>query len=208
MSRIPEAPRAAEGASLQCPYPGCPGGLPENLADELAVCPVCRRLSARCPRLGREGRCPTLNRCLARYCRHCRQELAPGWARALWARDLGARRAAGLMGRAVALPLKLEPTLQRPEQAERILCLDHFAQCDRWDNRPLALREAGGRLWVGTPDGRSLIVQPFQDPAQAPPVVSEPLWPGGGRARLRARASGVWLVVSSEDGIKAVNLLA
>jgi hypothetical protein len=208
MSRIPEAPQAAEGASLQCPLPGCPGGLPEHLADELAVCPVCRRLAARCPRLGREGRCPTLNRCLARYCRHCRQELAAGWAQALWARDLGPRRVAGLMGQAVTIPLKLEPTLQRPELAQRVLCLDRHAQCDRWDYRPLPLREAGGRIWVGTPDGRSLFVEPFQDPTQTSPVVSEPLWPGSGRARLRARSSGVWLVVCSEEGIKAINLLA
>lgn len=207
MSRTLEPPRSAEGAALQCPYPGCPGGLPADFADELAVCPVCRRLSARCPRLGREGRCATLNRCLARFCRHCRQELAPGWAQALWARDLGGRRAPGLMGQAVTAPLRLEPALQRPERAERILCLDAYAASDRWDHRPLALTEAGGRLWVGTPDGRSLFVEPFHDPGQAPPVVSEPLWPGGGQARLRARGSGVWLVLSAEEGVRALNLL-
>src|SRR5262245_9510391 len=161
MSRIPEAPRAAEGASLQCPYPGCPGGLPENLADELAVCPVCRRLSARCPRLGREGRCPTLNRCLARYCRHCRQELGPGWAQAQWARDLSVRRTAGLLGPAVPVPLRLEPALQDAGRAERLLCLNNHAECDRWDLRPLPLAEVGGRLWVGAPDGRTLFVEPF-----------------------------------------------
>jgi hypothetical protein len=207
MNHTPEADDAAGGHGLQCPYPACPGGLPADHADELAVCPACHRVSARCPRLGKAGRCPTLNRCLARYCRHCRQELGPCWAQAQWARDLSVRRTAGLLGQAVPVPLKLEPTLQDAGRAERVLCLDQYAECERWDHRPLALAEAGGRLWVGAPDGRTLFVEPFHDRNRTPPVVSEPPWPGSARPRPRPRGSGVWLTISSERGVKALNLL-
>ncbi len=207
MNHTLEADHATAGLALQCPYAGCSGALSAKDAGELAVCPVCQRLAARCPRLGKSGRCPTLNRCLARYCRHCRQELGPGWAQAQWARDLGVRRTAGLMGQAVPVPLRLTPPLQPPEQAERVLCLNTYAQCDRWDYRPLPLAEAGGRLWVGAPDGRTLFVEPFHDRNRTPPSVSEPHWPGSARPRLRAHTSGLWLTVSSEHGIKALNLL-
>jgi hypothetical protein len=207
MNHTLEADTPAAGLALQCPYPNCPGTLPASSGDELAVCPDCQRLSARCPRLGKGGRCPTLNRSLARYCRHCRQELGPGWAQALWARDLSARRTAGLMGPAVPVPLRLTPALQEASQAERVLCLDGYAEFDRWDYRPLHLAEAGGRLWLGAPDGRTLLVEPFHDRNRTPPVVSEPLWPGAARVRPRARASGLWLTASSEHGIKALNLL-
>jgi hypothetical protein len=112
------------------------------------------------------------------------------------------------MGQAVPVPLTLEPPLQRPELAERVLCLNQHAPCDRWDYRPLPLREVAGRLWVGTPDGGSLFISPFQDPGRTPPIVLGPFWPGSGPARLRACSSGVWLTIASEEGIKALNLLA
>jgi hypothetical protein len=207
MNPNPEADDAAGGPALQCPYPGCPGALGAGPADELAVCPVCQRVAARCPRLGKAGRCPTLNRCLARFCRHCRQELGPGWAQALWARDLGVRRTAGLPGQAVPVPLRLDPALADAARAERVLCLNHHADCDRWDYRPLPLAEAGGRLWVGAPDGRTLFVEPFHDRNRTPPVVFEPPWPGSASPRPRPRGSGVWLAVSSQHGLKALNLL-
>jgi hypothetical protein len=207
MHPTPEADDAAGGPGMQCPYPACAGAVPAGHADELVVCPVCHRLAARCPRLGKTGRCPTLNRCLARYCRHCRQELGPGWARAQWARDLSVRRTAGLLGQAVPVPLKLAPTLQDAERAERVLCLNTYAECDRWDYRPLPLAEVAGRLWVGAPDGRTLLVEPFHDRNRVPPVVSEPPWPGSTRPRPRPCSGGVWLAVASEHGIKALNLL-
>ena len=201
-----EADTAAGGPGLQCPYPDCPGTLSARESDELAVCPACQRLSARCPRPGKGGRCPTLNRSLARYCRHCRQELSPGWAQAQWARDLDARRTAGLMGPAVPVPLRLAPALPNHEQAERVLCLDGYAAFERWDHRPLHLAEVSGRLWLGAPDGRMLLVEPFHEHNHTPAIITEPLWPGG-RSRPRARASGLWLAVSSEHGVKALNLL-
>lgn len=185
---------------LQCPYPHCDGTLPESQPEEVAVCPVCHRLAARCTRLGTRGRCPTLNRCLARYCRQCRQELGPGWALGLWSADVN--------GRPGAAPLRLEPELQHPDRAERVLCLNDHVQCERWDNRPMGFGQAGRWLWVGGPDGRSLFVDPFHDRNRAPPVLSEQLWPGNARTRLRLRTGGVWALVYSEHGIKAVNLLA
>ncbi len=202
-------PPAASPASavLQCPYPGCPGQVPEGPDDELAVCPACHRVSARCPRLGRRGRCYTLNRCLARYCRQCRQELGPGWAQAQWASDVSDNPAPGA-GAARGRPLlHLHPPLQHAGAAG-VLCLDGYLHTGRWDHRPLGLIEAGGWLWVGGPDGRYLLVDPFHDRSGLAPLVSEELWPGAGRGRLRARASGVWLVVHSDHGVKAVNLLA
>jgi hypothetical protein len=88
-----------------------------------------------------------------------------------------------------------------------VLCLNNYAECDRWDHRPLPLAEVGGRLWVGAPDGRMLFVEPFHDRNRTPPLMSEPPWPGSARPRPRPRASGVWLAISSEQGIKALNLL-
>jgi hypothetical protein len=186
--------------ALQCPYPGCDGALPADLAEEVALCPACCRVSARCPRLGKQGRCATLNRTLARWCRHCRQELGPGWAQALWADDAG--------GRPAAAPLRLEPALRQPDCVRRVLCLNDHLRCELWDNRPLGLAQAGRWLWLGGPDGRSLFLDPFHDFNGAPPVLSEQLWPGVARARLRLRAGGVWTLVYSEHGVKAVNLLA
>ena len=67
--------------SLPCPYPECVGLFSDaDLAGELLVCGVCHRPAARCPRHGRHGRCRALNRPLARFCRHCRQELDEEWA--------------------------------------------------------------------------------------------------------------------------------
>ncbi|MCI0460477.1 MAG: hypothetical protein L0Z62_26280 [Gemmataceae bacterium] len=201
----PAPPADAPAAVLQCPYPGCPGMVPEGQSDELILCPTCNRVSARCPRLGRRGRCATLNRCLARYCRQCRQELGPGWAAAQWAGDTGSRHGAQRPQRAT--PLKLDPPLQHPERVRPVFCLDEHLPFERWDYRPLGLAEAGGWLWISGPDGRYLFVDPFHDLSRQEPLVSEQLWPGASRVRLRARVSGVWLLAYAEHGIKAVNLL-
>jgi hypothetical protein len=187
-------------ATLACPYPECPGVLPGTLPEELVVCPDCHRLSAPCPGPGKRGRCGMLNRPLARYCRQCRHEFPPGWATALWAEDAGGGRKAG------APPFALETLLG--QRGQPVLRLDSYLPCDAWDRRPLGLARVGDWLWVSGPDGRCLFVHPFHDRSRTPPVLPERFWPGTPMVRLRAQTSGVWTLLSSEHGIKVLNLLS
>ncbi len=187
-------------ATLACPYPECPGVLPGIVPEELVVCPDCHRLSAPCPAAGRRGRCATLNRPLTRYCRQCRYEFPPNWAATLWAEDAGGSRKAG------AQPFSLETPLAK--RGQPVLRLDSYLPCDAWDRRPLGLALVGDWLWISGPDGRCLFVQPFHDRSRTPPVVPAPFWPAAALVHVRAHTSGVWMLLSSEYGVKVHNLLS
>ncbi len=195
----PIAEVAVGQTGLPCPYPECVGLFHEaELTGELCVCGVCQRVAARCPRHGKHGRCRALNRPLARFCRHCRYELPDGWASAAWLRDLD------------AVPqesLNLKPPLDQPGDARWVLYLDDYLPPDTSDTA-VSLLEAGGWLWLGAGGGRWLLVDPFSDINGARPLAFEQLWPGGARQLVRARHGGLWLVLYSQYGIKAVNLLA
>src|SRR4051794_14810775 len=193
---------APGGPALSCPYPDCAGLLADARAGELWVCPTCHRPAARCPRHGRHGRCAALNRPPARFCRHCRQELEDGWAAAAWLRDLTDGPTA-----TVKQPLQLGPPLDRPESTRWVLCLDDHLPTDQ-GNAPCTLQEVGGWLWVGAGGGRWLLADPFSDVTGRRPLAFGPLWPGGARQVVRARAGGLWLALHSQYGIKAANLLA
>jgi hypothetical protein len=191
--------------ALACPYPGCQGtAVPtEGRPEELAVCGTCHRLAARCPRTGAQGRCPTLNRALARFCRRCRQELEPSWAQQAWAGDAGGRSPR----RGAAAVVRVQPALEHAGGGQPVYCLEDHLAHESWDGRALALQEISGWLWVGIPDGRSLFVAPFHDRTGGGPVIADHHWPGSGRMRLRARSSGLWMVLYSERGLRALNLL-
>lgn len=190
--------------ALRCPFPDCTAALgPEaepagrrntideaTLRGELVVCPVCRRASARCTRFRSDGRCPALNRPLARFCRHCCEVLAPGWAEQRWDLDL----------REEGRPLAVGPP-------EVVLELDRWLAPSPWRAWPIELRQAGGRLWLGCSDGRCLFVEPFAD-RNSNPVIRDQIWDGTEPVHLRARVDGPWLVISSQRGIRALNLLA
>lgn len=172
-----------------CPYPDCDGSATENVS-ELRICRACRRPSARCPSLGRDGRgrCKALNRPLARFCRVCGWPLPSGWAEDAWARDEAACPGEG--------PLVLEP-----DPYGFIDLTDRIA-APSWDygGGPTELVEAGGRVWVGGSDGRHVLVEPFSGHVVAldPSPVGRP----------RALAAGPWLVIHGARGVQAVNLLA
>ncbi len=170
---------------LQCPYPGCKGEFHESRdrPEQLFVCPECHRPSARCDHGPHGARCQALNRPLARFCRYCGQEQLPGWAQARWAHDLDSEVAPG-----ASLVLG---------HAEPVLYLeDHSVSAVN------ELCEVAGRIWVGTADGRFLLVDPFSD--QHVPLTSQRAW--GGDA-LQFRTSGIWLLLYSKQGIKYLDLL-
>lgn len=188
-------------SSLPCPYPECVGLFPQTeLTGELFVCNVCHRFAGRCPRHGRHGRCHALNRPQARFCRHCRQELADGWAQSAWLRELHDGQTAKRLPR-------LEPTLDHSESAQWVLCLDDYLPADQ-GGAAVALQAVGGWLWLGAAAGRWLLVDPFSDANGTRPLAFEQLWPGRARQVVRACAGGLWLVLYSQYGLKAVNLLA
>jgi hypothetical protein len=185
---------------MQCPYPDCSGLLPGTTrGGELLVCSVCSRLVARCPRQGKEGRCRALNRPLARFCRYCHEPFGSGWAQARWLRDLLDPR--GGQPR----PNGDNPhTLSEPEN---LLCLDDYLDPASWGTSPMGFAEMGGRLWIGANDGRSLFVEPFLPAESARPPLVERAWADDGPLRLRARCSGMWMLLYCERGVQVLNLL-
>jgi hypothetical protein len=198
---VAEVVLTPSAAMLACPYPGCAGLLAESdLREQLVVCPECHRLSARCTRQGSDGACRTLNRPLSGFCRHCRQDLGAGWAQAAWLTDALAHRSAAALGSA---PAETALTLGDPEP---VLSLRDWLPPDPLAAWPMELCEAAGCLWIGARDGRYLFVEPFADRSPKPVLAREQLWPGS-PARLRATVSGSWMLVYSENGIKALNLL-
>ena len=167
---------------LQCPYPGCRGGFQESreLLDRLLICPECCKPAARCDWVDHDDRCHALNRPLAHFCRYCKQVLPPGWAQSFWFEDIES-------GMGPGSPLFLG-------EAKSVLCLEGAVS---------ELREVAGRIWIGRADGRFLLVDPFSD--QQVPLTSPQVWAG---SRLRSRASGVWLLLYSDQGIKYLDLLS
>ena len=87
------------------------------------------------------------------------------------------------------------------------MCLDDYLPADQGQTA-MTLLEVGGWLWLGTTGGRWLLVDPFSDANNNRPLAFEALWPGGARQVVRACGGGLWLVLYSQYGVKAVNLLA
>jgi hypothetical protein len=185
---------------LQCPYPDCSGLLPDTArGGELLVCSTCARPIARCPRQGKEGRCRALNRPLARFCRHCHEPLGSGWAQTRWLRDLLDPRAGPSR-----LPDDKPLTLGEPE---KLLCLDDYLDHASWGTSPMGFAEMAGRLWIGANDGRSLFVEPFTPAGGARPPLVDRVWADAAPLRLRARSSGMWMLLYCEQGVQVLNLL-
>jgi hypothetical protein len=98
-------------------------------------------------------------------------------------------------------------SLRLEDPPQRVLCLDGYFPFDAWAGWPLGFTESAGRLWIGTHDGRYLFIDPFRRSGDPKPVLSEWLWPDPGRLRLQACSGGIWMLLYSARGIKAVNLL-
>jgi hypothetical protein len=190
---VPSPPRPAR--ALRCPFPECDGVVDEAAlrGDRTVVCPKCRRLSARCSRLHHDGQCPALNRPMAQFCRYCKQVLSPGWAEEQWDWDVGREAEA----RSLVLT-----------EAETVLEVDGWLEPDPHRARPVELAHAGGWLWLGCSDGRSLFVEPFADRVARPSVPRFQLWPRAVGLRMQSRCDGPWLVVWSDRGIQLFNLLS
>ena len=128
-----------------------------------------------------------VNRPLARFCRYCQDALPDGWFSSALAADPIAPTGSA------APPLHLGPS-------EPILCLSDFLD---HQEAPVQVAEVAGRIFVATSSGRFLLVEPFARHTEEP-VLRRP-WSAVGQLHLHA--GGVWLVLSCEQGIQALDLL-
>ena len=186
---------------LRCPYADCSDPFAAEPQDELLACPRCRRLAARCPH-GGVPRCPTLNQPLAAFCRMCGKSLPDGWAQGQWRLDLARQVNRSNHNGAARLRLRLSA------DGERVFRFPDLGAFEHWHGAwPLPLQEVAGRLWISAPDTSILRVDPLRPLGAGAVVSTPPLWPKVGQLQVRCQASGPWLILWADRGIKVLSLL-